>query len=468
MRRTEFLIVPLVAFGLSAAPAFAEAPANPTSAAAAAAASAQTAEAASEKAAPTASVPENAAMPAATTAESVDSATATAVPGVPASSVAIETGEAVKVVRGSKTIVLGPQGVDDQGRTGRLHTVSRGDTLWDLSAAYLGTPWVWPSVWTDNHDIANPHLIRPGDRIWITANEMRVVSDDEADAFLERLLEESADPGEDLTAAEPMEQSEPAAPAMEEEMTSAPEETILAAVPDPTPTGRQITVSTRAAMGFLTEEQLAGASSIVDSPSERTNMTEGDIVYLGLGEGDTQVGDRFTIFEAVDIVREVGSNRILGHHVDVLGWVEVKQLTGDTSIGEIRMSYAEIGRGARIVARPPVAREVTVLRTPDAREGQIVFLPSSRTVMADGGYVYLNRGELDGLEIGSELEVVGRGGIYHDAPRGMDVQTPDHKVATLVVVSVEPSTAVAFVLSSARELEVGDTVRPLAARLAAR
>ena len=38
-----------------------------------------------------------------------------------------------------KTIVLGPQGVDDQGRVGRLHTVTRGDTLWDVSAAYLGT-----------------------------------------------------------------------------------------------------------------------------------------------------------------------------------------------------------------------------------------------------------------------------------------------------------------------------------------
>ena len=82
-------------------------------------------------------------------------------------------------------VVLGPVGVDDQGRKGRLHTVAKGDTLWDLSAAYLGTPWVWPSVWIDNDDIANPHLILPGDKIWITAEEMRVVTDVEAEAFLE-------------------------------------------------------------------------------------------------------------------------------------------------------------------------------------------------------------------------------------------------------------------------------------------
>ena len=52
------------------------------------------------------------------------------------------------------------------------------------SEAYLGTPWVWPSVWTDNEDIQNPHLIRPGDHIWITSGEMRIVSRNEADSMI--------------------------------------------------------------------------------------------------------------------------------------------------------------------------------------------------------------------------------------------------------------------------------------------
>ncbi len=358
-----------------------------------------------------------------------------------------------------RSIVLGPQGVDEQGRVGRLHTVSRGDTLWDISGAYLGTPWVWPSVWTDNRGIANPHRINPGDRIWITANEMRVVSDDEADAFLERLLEEPAAPDTDMAAAAPE-------PAPEAELM--PEEPVLAAAPDATPAGRQITVSTRAAVGFVTSEQLDGASSIVDSPSERTFLVEGDPVYLGFGEGDTRIGDRFTIFEVVEEVRDPVSSRIIGHHVDVLGWVEVRALTGDTSIGEIRMSYAEIRRGSRIMPQEEIPNHVTVMRTPEAAEGQIVYLPSLKTVVADGGYVYLNRGELDGLEVGSELEVFDRGKIHNDVPRDVDVQTPDHRVATLVVVKVEPQTAVAFVLNAGRELEVGDAVRPRSASLASR
>ncbi len=81
-------------------------------------------------------------------------------------------------------IVLGEIGYDEQGRAGRIHIVVSGDTLWDISDAYLGTPWVWPSVWTDNRDIENPHLIVPGDRIWITAGEMRRVTAEEAERLL--------------------------------------------------------------------------------------------------------------------------------------------------------------------------------------------------------------------------------------------------------------------------------------------
>ncbi|NOH69537.1 LysM peptidoglycan-binding domain-containing protein [Vibrio rotiferianus] len=56
---------------------------------------------------------------------------------------------------------------DDAPQT---YVVVKGDTLWDISAMYLDSPWLWPRLWQVNPEIDNPHLIYPGDKlslVWI-------------------------------------------------------------------------------------------------------------------------------------------------------------------------------------------------------------------------------------------------------------------------------------------------------------
>ena len=100
---------------------------------------------------------------------------------------------------------------------------------------------------------------------------------------------------------------------------------------------------------------------------------------------------------------------MLGFHVEMLGWLEIVEPGPETSLAEIVRSRTEIFIGSRLMARVEPVIEIPVLSSPEGVEGQVSFLAQSRTMMGSIDYVYLNRGTLDGIEIGSPLQVYRRG-----------------------------------------------------------
>jgi hypothetical protein len=336
---------------------------------------------------------------------------------------------------------LGAIGYDSEGRRGRIHIVVRGDTLWDISDAYLGTPWVWPSIWRDNDDIPNPHLIHPGDHIWITPSEMRRISPEEAAAMLANVPSEPA-------ATEDLVLDAPASEARE----------LPPAIAEPTERGTY-RVSSREMAGLITPDQLEASASIVGRVPERTLMSQEDEIFIGLGESDVSVGDQFTVFRTHEKVYDPDSGVLLGYHVEFLGWVEVKETFPETSRARIRMSASEVAEGDRLVPREPLPAEIALQASPADVEGKISFFPQQRVVIGYNDFVYLNRGSVDGLEVGSPLDVYRPGYPADEVVRDHEVLVPDFVIGRLIVVRTEEESAVAAVVTAKTELMLGDRFR---------
>lgn len=356
----------------------------------------------------------------------------------------------------ASAITIGPMGVDENGVEGRIHTVSRGDTLWDISEAYLGTPWVWPSVWDENERIENPHRIDPGDRIWITSNEMRRISDEEAARRVAAVPDDAVasddlaflpgDEIDDFAAGD----AEPLPAAVEDE----PELSVLLPATAPgADTGDVIVLPQEPDAHFASVDLMDRAVKIADAPEIRAFLAQGDRVYLPLGEGQVQVGDEFDVFRDVVKIRDVETRAVLGYHYDELGWLRVTHVEGESSTAVIQGSSSEIERGDRIIPRTHTPQEIAVRRALDDIQGAIVFTPGIRWMRGTADSVYINVGSIHGVELGTRMQVIEPGRVQEAA------QMPDTVVAELVVIGVEPETSIAYITETDRELEVGDDVR---------
>lgn len=336
-----------------------------------------------------------------------------------------ETASVASPATSGHEVQMGPVGQDEAGRSGRLHTVARGDTLWDISDTYLGTPWVWPSIWTDNGSIENPHRIYPGDMLWITPHEMRKVTDAEAAALLA---------GAELPAA------------LEDGMAGLG-------------TPEVYTYTEIQSTGFVSRDMHRGSATIVQgTPVDRTWFSDHDKVVIGFGEGETQVGAQYDIFRTAEKVTDPDTGILFGYHTEYLGWLEVTDVQEESSWAIIRLSRSEIQNGDELLPRRPRSAKIEISAKPET-EGHIAFTPNRRLEMASTDVVYLNRGTQHGLAMGSPLEVFRPLEDRTDKVKGERLKMPDRIVAKLVVVDLSDESAVAVITHTTTELLRGDRFR---------
>jgi len=308
------------------------------------------------------------------------------------------------------------------------HQVVRGDTLWDLSERYLGSPWHWPRVWSYNPEIENPHWIFPGDRIRLGPAAAVPVATEEEPIF---------------------------------------DDEIPAEIPEVATVGKigyQGGGRRFRTEGIISRGALEESGTIASSFEEKELLAEGDRVYLAWPKKrPVQVGATYVVFRPEGRIYHPVTEAYVGHFTRLLGAVRVVDASPYRKhvTAEIVRSFEEIERGDRI--GPSLFElERSVSDRPNTRNlvGRIAAtLTSGVRELGQDHLVFVDRGREHGVLPGNRFQVARAGdGLEPPDEAYFGSELPAEIVGELLVIEVHEGASTAVVVSSRREFQVGDRV----------
>jgi hypothetical protein len=343
-------------------------------------------------------------------------------------------------------------GISPDGKKGRIHEVKQGDTLWDITETYVGTPWAWPSIWKENEGIENPHLIYPGDLIWITEGEMRKLTPEEAARFMraaELAGEQAAPPAAPAVPVVPTEPEEP--------KRSDP----FAALDSGDSTvERWVDVKGVHRFGFVTPEEFTrGGGAVMGTHRANYWSSQEQRTIVSVGEGQGHVGDVYTLYRVRRRLLHPENGELLGYFVEVLGIGELSEVHEESSFMKITTAYAEIQPGDRIgpyAAQPERVREVFGGAPID---GQVVAYQPYRQRSGQGDFIILDQGEEAGVVAGRRFDIYRSGREVRDPLTLSRVMVPDDVIGEAFVIKASDKTSLALVTEATTDVVIGDRFR---------
>lgn len=330
----------------------------------------------------------------------------------------------------------GPPGQEQA--PGQVHTVERGDTLWDLSSKYLGSPWYWPKVWSYNPQIANPHWIYPGNQVRFFPG-----NGEETPARVEQVRGEE----DDLQAGE---------------VIAGDDEVQLVRLPVETKT-REIVLRD----GFVTPGEVEAAGTLVSSFAESEMLSPPDVVYLDFKDRSAvQVGASYLVFRAIGPVYHPRNGKLLGYQTQVVGTAKVNRTSEPKVRAVLDKAFDEIRRGDRIgPARERLFETVTPVPNGGALQNLTVVAQLDRYTSIGGEHarVLVDAGSAQGVQLGNVFTVIRQvdpitSGVGVDPSENQDATLPVEDVGRCMAVDVREAVTTCLLLRSLREIVAGDRV----------
>lgn len=332
------------------------------------------------------------------------------------------------------------------------YTIKRGDTLWGVSTLFLKSPWRWPELWGMNrHDIANPHLIYPGQTLVLVKT---------AQGRAQLKLVGAKDAGQ-APAQVPAQAQAPASPELPVVRLSprVRDEGDMQSEPIPS-------IPNRLIEPFLSQPKVVGVDElakyprIVATPEDRVFLGRGDLAYAR-GIDDPTLSD-FHVFRPARPIYDPDDpdhkRKPIAYEAYFLGSAHVIK-RGDVTTLVITDSREEIGTQDRLV---PILREPLIAYVPHMPqrpvEGRLISVYGSIGDVGAESIVMLNRGAADGLQIGSVLEVSRAGVSVPDptVPGRPMIKLPDERIGEMFVFRVYEGISYALVMTATGPIKIGD------------
>ncbi len=315
------------------------------------------------------------------------------------------------------------------------YIVKKGDTLWDISGKFLEKPWLWPEIWHANPEIANPHLIYPGDTlklVYIDGKPRLVVDRGEAGKTVKM------SPGDGKLA-----------PEARIEALEAPIPAIPLDMIDPFLSGTRV----------VSPGALEKAPYTLMGSQQHIVTGTGDLVYArGSFDPDVPV---YGLYRKGKLYTDDATGEVLGVQAIDLGAARVKSVEGDVAQLSILRSTQETRINDRLL--PSEERKLNSIFYPSAPEknieGVILDVEGGVSQIGPMSVVLINRGEREGLVPGNVLAIYQKGESVRDPVTGEWVKLMNERSGMLMVFNVFEKTSFALVLQADRPLAVADVVK---------
>lgn len=327
---------------------------------------------------------------------------------------------------------------------GQVHTVDKGDTLWDLSQQYLGSPWYWPKVWSYNPEIANPHWIYPGNKVRFFPAGEEVPS----------RVEAGTGPGEMVAEEGEIQAATELGPVNGESLVS------VAGKIGYEPQANTL-VMTR---GFVTAKEVEEAGKVDSSFSEAEMLSYPETVYVRFKRKiDAKVGDRYLVYRTVQEVKHPkDDNKRVGFLTELAGTVRVLSVGDKYVTAQITETWDPIMRGDLVGPYGERVMERVAIKPNAKKLKATVVIPMVPFLSFTGEHHFLvmDKGSADGVEVGNTFTILHRedtvGKLLLDEKTDKSKELPDEPVAVCMVTEVKERTSNCLITTSLREIGIGD------------